>query len=90
MSDPIVGHKVVLLGETSVGKSCLSVRFAKGEFMRQEATLAGEIPSTAWGCVVPLRALHFLWCLSAAYLSKTVSVDGKPVKFDIWDTSGQG
>jgi GTPase SAR1 family protein len=54
MSDPIVGHKVVLLGETAVGKSCLSVRFTKGEFTRQEATLAGAFHESVHACVVAL------------------------------------
>ena len=29
---PVVSHKLVLLGDTSVGKSCLVVRFCRGEF----------------------------------------------------------
>jgi GTPase SAR1 family protein len=28
---PVVSHKLVLLGDTSVGKSCLVVRFCRGE-----------------------------------------------------------
>ncbi len=35
--------KLVLLGDASVGKSCLVVRFAKGEFYEnQEPTIGGE------------------------------------------------
>jgi hypothetical protein len=85
-ADGIIGHKVVLLGETSVGKSCLAVRFVKDEFMRQEATVAGEC---LHACAVVDHALH-VCCVTAAYLSKTVNYDGKLVKYDIWDTSGQG
>lgn len=85
-ADGIIGHKVVLLGETSVGKSCLAVRFVKDEFMRQEATVAGErVHSRPF-----VDGMSHLRRFTAAYLSKTVNYDGKLVKFDIWDTSGQG
>ena len=37
---PVVSHKLVLLGDTSVGKSCLVVRFCRGEFYDyQEPTI---------------------------------------------------
>jgi hypothetical protein len=39
----IVSHKLVLLGDTSVGKSCLVVRFCRGDFYDyQEPTIGGE------------------------------------------------
>lgn len=39
----VVSHKLVLLGDTSVGKSCLVVRFCRGEFYDyQEPTIGGE------------------------------------------------
>lgn len=38
----IVSHKLVLLGDTSVGKSCLVVRFCRGDFYDyQEPTIGG-------------------------------------------------
>ena len=44
-SRPVVSHKLVLLGDTSVGKSCLVVRFCRGEFFDyQEPTIGGEPP----------------------------------------------
>eukprot|EP00441_Pelagodinium_beii_P045388 CAMPEP_0197621922 /NCGR_PEP_ID=MMETSP1338-20131121/2349_1 /TAXON_ID=43686 ORGANISM="Pelagodinium beii, Strain RCC1491" /NCGR_SAMPLE_ID=MMETSP1338 /ASSEMBLY_ACC=CAM_ASM_000754 /LENGTH=47 /DNA_ID= /DNA_START= /DNA_END= /DNA_ORIENTATION= len=37
---PVCHFKLVLLGDASVGKSCLVVRFAKGEFYEyQEPTI---------------------------------------------------
>ena len=37
---PVVSHKLVLLGDTSVGKSCLVVRFCRQEFYDyQEPTI---------------------------------------------------
>ena len=39
----VLHFKLVLLGDTSVGKSCLVVRFAKDEFYEyQESTIGGE------------------------------------------------
>ncbi len=60
--------KLVLLGDTAVGKSCLVVRFVRDEFFEfQEPTIG------------------------AAFLTQTVSLDdGMTVKFEIWDTAGQG
>ena len=60
-------YKLVLLGDTAVGKSCLVVRFVRDEFFEfQEPTIG------------------------AAFLTQTVSLDETTVKFEIWDTAGQG
>ena len=60
-------YKLVLLGDTAVGKSCLVVRFVRDEFFEfQEPTIG------------------------AAFLTQTVTLDETTVKFEIWDTAGQG
>jgi GTPase SAR1 family protein len=60
-------YKLVLLGDTAVGKSCLVVRFVRDEFFEfQEPTIG------------------------AAFLTQTVTLDDTTVKFEIWDTAGQG
>lgn len=89
--------KLVLLGDASVGKSCLVVRFAKEEFYEnQEPTIGGtlqififnlhrSIPAAVGGA----PSCHFL--LPAAFMTQTVELE-KPkalVKFEIWDTAGQ-
>ncbi len=58
--------KIVLLGETSVGKTSIISRFASNSFN----------PNT-------------LSSLSAQFVSKTVEIDGKSLKLDLWDTAGQ-
>lgn len=48
----IVSHKLVLLGDTSVGKSCLVVRFCRGDFYDyQEATIGGMSDSEPVRCL---------------------------------------
>lgn len=56
----IYQFKLVLLGDTSVGKSCLVVRFSKDEFYElQESTIGGEGTPAARhsGCTYSPRLL---------------------------------
>jgi Ras-related protein Rab-5C len=67
MTSRVCHFKLVLLGDTAVGKSCLVVRFVRDEFFEfQEPTIG------------------------AAFLTQSVSLEGATVKFEIWDTAGQG
>lgn len=78
MADQSLHFKLVLLGDTAVGKSCLVVRFVRDEFFPfQEPTIGG---------------LEFVWVIMdiAAFLTQTVNVDNVTIKFEIWDTAGQG
>ncbi|KAF8372194.1 hypothetical protein PRIPAC_78623 [Pristionchus pacificus] len=59
--------KLVLLGESAVGKSSLVLRFVKGQFHEYQESTIG-----------------------AAFLTQTVYLDEATVKFEIWDTAGQG
>ena len=74
--------KLVLLGDTAVGKSCLVVRFVRDEFFEfQEPTIGGaHLP---W-------FLFIIFFFSAAFLTQSVALESATVKFEIWDTAGQG
>ena len=82
MSAARVCHfKLVLLGDTAVGKSCLVVRFVRDEFFEfQEPTIGGTPPFVA--------GVYF--SLLAAFLTQSVATGAATVKFEIWDTAGQG
>mmetsp|Transcript_35362 Transcript_35362/g.72210 ORF Transcript_35362/g.72210 Transcript_35362/m.72210 type:complete len:201 (-) Transcript_35362:98-700(-) len=58
--------KLVVLGDTGVGKSSLVLRFVNNIFKPYSESTIG-----------------------AAFMSKTLTVDGEPVKYQIWDTAGQ-
>merc|ERR1712216_1058853 len=58
--------KVVLIGDSGVGKSNLLSRFTRNEFMLQsESTIGVE------------------------FATRSIQVDGKTIKAQIWDTAGQ-
>ena len=58
--------KVVLLGESGTGKTCLISNFTTGTYNSNTVT-----------------------SLSAQFITKTIQVNNKAIKFDIWDTAGQ-
>jgi Ras-related protein Rab-22 len=66
MADEPREVKVVLLGDTGVGKSSLVLRFVTNSFKSYSESTIG-----------------------ASFMSKLITVDGKPIKFQIWDTAGQ-
>jgi len=73
--------KLVLLGDTAVGKSCLVVRFVRDEFFEfQEPTIGGTNND------ILIRECFIV----AAFLTQSVPIEGATVKFEIWDTAGQG
>ena len=131
--------KLVLLGDTAVGKSCLVVRFVRDEFFEyQEPTIGGAsrnvarfrrtshagtgsvhalhaAPDLCLGAALCRRTLGAVPCRgycaeafdrgrnvasrggsccgalrTAAFLTQTVKLDTTTVKFEIWDTAGQG
>ena len=84
----ICQFKLVLLGESAVGKSSLVLRFVKGQFHEyQESTIGGwcNISSAVWQLFNSSFFFHF----PAAFLTQTVCLDDTTVKFEIWDTAGQ-
>jgi len=75
----MVTVKVVMLGDSGVGKSCISLQFAN------------QVCLSNFVCRILPK--HFdLFCEStvgASFLTKTVFCGDTPIKFNIWDTAGQ-
>ncbi len=59
-------YKLVIVGDTGVGKSSLLMRFADNQFYE-----------------------NYLATIGVDFRFKTMNIDGKMVKFQIWDTAGQ-
>ena len=101
MSNNRVCHfKLVLLGDSAVGKSCLVVRFVRDEFFEfQEPTIGGMddmmILMSSLSLLFTTVLLIFTPLIknpllpTAAFLTQTVALDDATVKFEIWDTAGQ-
>ena len=59
-------HKIVFLGDQSVGKTSIILRFSQDTFdTKQKATVGID------------------------FLTKTIYVDDKMVRMQVWDTAGQ-
>ncbi|KEP65073.1 UNVERIFIED_CONTAM: Ras-related protein Rab2BV, putative [Hammondia hammondi] len=56
--------KLLIIGDSSVGKSCLLSRFARGRFLPHRTTLGVD------------------------FETRTLDVDGRRVKIQLWDTAG--
>jgi len=68
--------KLVLIGDSGVGKSCILLRFADDSFTESYITTIG----VDFRCVFLSQLLHEL------FRFRTINVDGKNVKLQIWDT----
>ena len=66
MADKSLSSKVVLLGESGVGKTCIISRYINDRFDEKTVSTNG-----------------------ASYGSKSITVNSKVIRMDIWDTAGQ-
>jgi Ras-related protein Rab-2A len=64
--EPEVLFRVIIVGDTGVGKSCFLLRFTEGKFREQHNVTIG-----------------------VEFATKCLSIDGKWVKLQMWDTAGQ-
>ena len=74
--------KIIVLGESGVGKTCLSFRFCAGRFpMNTEATIGLDFREK-------VRRIS-TWDSSVMPQLKIVEIDGQRLKLQLWDTAGQ-
>lgn len=69
----VASHKLVLLGDTNVGKSCLVVRFARGEYFDYQEPTIGAAFLTQ----------------TVALGEGGPPADARVIRFELWDTAGQ-
>nr|GLL27919.1 ras-related protein RABE1c-like [Ipomoea trifida] len=75
--------KLLLIGDSGVGKSCLLLRFSDGSFTTSFITTIGFF------CLFNATFSPPLCCSSIDFKIRTIELDGKRIKLQIWDTAGQ-
>ncbi|KAF7820481.1 ras-related protein RABE1c-like [Senna tora] len=87
--------KLLLIGDSGVGKSCLLLRFSDGSFTTSFITTIGQSASgyedTCMLCLFVDLVKSYPDFLhgSIDFKIRTIELDGKRIKLQIWDTAGQ-
>ncbi|XP_077184026.1 ras-related protein Rab-37 isoform X7 [Paroedura picta] len=76
--------KVMLVGDSGVGKTCFLIQFKDGAFLSGTFIATVGIDFRVRSLQLQTRTGRF-----AQYSNKVVTVDGVKVKLQIWDTAGQ-
>ena len=80
--------KVVLLGDTGVGKSSIVMRFVTNTYDKYSESTIGYAVSSSVTIIrdhCTYRRFTSL-CRSASFMSQVIVVDGQSIKYQIWDT----
>lgn len=83
--------KVVLIGDSGVGKSNLLSRFTRNEFnLESKSTIGVEFATRFDKKFQPVfSAYKYINMLEIFSISRSIQVDNKTIKAQIWDTAGQ-
>ncbi len=79
MGKTVCGHKLVVLGDMGVGKTCISIRYVLNNqsliflFSYAYGKFSSTHEATIGGC----------------FLTKDEELEDRVVKYEIWDTAGQ-
>ena len=73
----VYNHKIVLLGDMGVGKTCLSIRYFYFELESLCRYAYGKFSNTHEATI------------GGCFLTKDEELDNHIVKYEIWDTAGQ-
>ena len=82
--------KLLLIGDSGVGKSCLLLRFADDTYTESYISTIG-VDFVSVKLCISFSELTCFFCDSIMAWKKirTLELDGKTVKLQIWDTAGQ-
>ncbi|KAH9614801.1 hypothetical protein KSS87_014666 [Heliosperma pusillum] len=85
--------KLLLIGDSGVGKSCLLLRFSDGSFTTSFITTIGLVTLTReymfYITSLRMNLMNSIWFCSIDFKIRTIELDGKRIKLQIWDTAGQ-
>jgi GTPase SAR1 family protein len=90
LAPPLQKHKVVFLGDQSVGKTSIIKHFIYGSYehsyqVRAESFAGCE--TFVASCVPPSNTSQAT--IGIDFFSKTVYLDDRTVRLQLWDTAGQ-
>ncbi|TIA94374.1 hypothetical protein E3P92_00037 [Wallemia ichthyophaga] len=91
-NEPPQTFKLLLIGNSSVGKSSLLVRFTDNDFLAEEdanATLNFLLDWRRWVCSDVTLEYNQRFTLHADFKVKYIQIKDKRYKLSIWDTAGQ-
>jgi small GTP-binding protein len=74
--------KLIIIGDSSVGKTCLLLRFAEDSFPVSHMPTIGMYSEF-------FSFSHSKMTLGIDFKIKKINVDDKRVKLQVWDTAGQ-
>ena len=91
--------KLLLIGDSGVGKTCVLFRFSEDAFNATFISTIGNISTISYGYIQAFIPLHghfmsinhsqFYLLLGIDFKIRTIELDGKKIKLQIWDTAGQ-
>ena len=74
--------KILLVGDSAVGKSCLLMRFTTERFEEDTASTIGHTKDD-WTC------MNLCVCSGVDFKIKFLNLNSERLKLTIWDTAGQ-
>lgn len=83
-----VDAKVILLGSSNVGKTCLFQRFLTNRYTADPSAVCHAIFFTNHSSIITVSFVTRRQTIGASYGEKHMTVDGKTLVIGLWDTAG--